>query len=194
MRPVTFAAALSLAALMPVAAAQAADTYAFDPQHTWVGFAINHAGWAKALGKFGKATGQIVIDRDDLTKSSVTVEIDTASIDTGFADRDRDLQGPDFLNVVEFPTMTFTSTAVELTGDTTANVTGDLMLIGVARPVTLEVVFNDEKPLPWDANTLKAGFSVTGSFAPADFGMAKVPAFGLGPDLELMIEVEALKQ
>jgi len=194
MRPVTVAAAISLAALMPVVAARAAETYTFDPQHTWVGFAINHAGWAKALGKFGKATGQIVIDRDDLTKSNVTVEIDTASIDTGFADRDRDLQGPDFLNVVEFSTMTFTSTAVELTGDTTAKVTGDLTLIGVTKPVTIEVVFNGEQPLPWDTKKLKAGFSATGSFAPAEFGMAKVPAFGLGPDLELMLEVEAFKQ
>jgi polyisoprenoid-binding protein YceI len=192
MRPVTFATALSFAVLPH--AAQAADTYAFDPQHTWVGFAINHAGWAKAIGKFGKATGQIVINRDDLAKSSVTVEIVTASIDTGFDKRDRDLQGPDFLNVAEFPTMTFASTAVELTGDKTAKVTGDLTLIGVTRPVTLEVAFNGEKPLPWDTKVLKSGFSATGSFAPAEFGMAKVRAFGLGPDVELMLEVEAVKQ
>lgn len=188
------AAAISIAALLAAGSVQAADSYAFDPQHTWVGFSINHAGWAKAHGKFAAVSGQIVIDRDDLSKSSVNVEIDTASIDTNFADRDRDLQGPDFFNAVEFPTMTFVSTAVEPTGDTTAKVTGDLTLIGVTKPVTLEVTFNGEKPLPWDANVFKSGFSATGTVLPADFGMAKVAAFGLGPDVVLNLEVEAIKQ
>lgn len=172
----------------------AADTYVLDPQHTWIGFSIPHAGWANALGKFATATGEVTIDRDDLSKSSVSVSIDVASLDTNSEQRDRDLLGPDFFNSVEFPTIDFVSTAVEVTGDNTAKVTGDLTLIGVTNPVTLDVTFNGESPLPWDANVLKSGFSATGSFKPGDFGMTKVPAFGLGPDVNLMIEVEAIKQ
>lgn len=187
-----FAAVLVLSTA-PVAAI-AADTYAFDPEHTWIGFSIPHSGWANALGKFANATGEITIDREDLSKSSVTVSIDVASIDTNLEQRDRDLLGPDFFNSVEFPTMDFASTAVEVTGDNTAKVTGDLTLIGVTRPVTLDVTFNTESPLPWDANVIKSGFSATGSFNPGDFGMAKVAEFGMGPNVSLMLEVEAIKQ
>lgn len=172
----------------------AADTYVFDPQHTWIDFSIPHAGWAKALGKFATATGKVIIDRDDLSKSSVSVSIDVSSLDTNLEQRDRDLLGPDFFNSVEFPTMDFLSTAVEVTGDNTAKVTGDLTLIGITKPVILDVTFNGESAVPWDANVLKAGFSATGSFKPGDFGMIKVPAFGLGPNVDLVIEVEAIKQ
>jgi len=190
------AKALATALVLSAApvAALAADTYGFDPQHTWIGFSIPHSGWAKALGKFATANGEITIDRDDLSKSSVTVSIDVASIDTNLEQRDRDMLGPDFFNSVEYPTMDFVSTAVEVTGDNTAKVTGDLTLIGVTKPVTLDVTFNGESPLPWDANILKSGFSATGSFNPGDFGMAKVAAFGLGPDVSLTLEVEAIKQ
>lgn len=186
------AAALALSA-SPVAAL-AADAYGIDPDHTWIGFSIPHSGWANALGKFATASGEITIDRDDLSKSSVSVSIDVASIDTNMEQRNRDLLGPDFFNSVEFPTMDFVSTTVEVTGDNSAKVTGDLTLIGVTRPVTLDVTFNGESPLPWDATMLKSGFSASGSFNPGDFGMAKVAAFGLGPEVSLMLEVEAIKQ
>jgi polyisoprenoid-binding protein YceI len=93
-----------------------------------------------------------------------------------------------------FPTTDVVSTAVEVTGDNTATLTGDLTLIGVAQPVTLDVFFNGESPLPWDANALKSGFSATGSFNPGGFGMTKVAEFGLGPNVSLMFDVEAFKR
>ena len=142
------ALAAALVLLTAPVAARAVDTYAFDPEHTWIGFSIPHSGWANALGKFATATGEITIDRDDLSKSSVTVRIDVASIDTNLEQRDRHLLNPDFFNSVEFPTMDFASTAVEVTGDNAAKVTGDLTLIGVTKPVTLDVTFNGESPLP----------------------------------------------
>ena len=89
-------------------------------------FSIPNSGWANALGKFATATGEIIIDLDDLSKSSVTVSIDVASIDTNLEQRDRDLLGPDISNSVEFPTIDFVSNAVEVTGDNTTKVTGDL--------------------------------------------------------------------
>jgi polyisoprenoid-binding protein YceI len=191
-RLLTTCTALAFVASAQIAAA--ADTYKIDPQHTWVGFAINHAGWSSAIGKFGTASGDIVFDKDDVTKSSVKAEIDAKSIDTNFADRDKDLNSPDFLNTAEFPTITFESTAIEKTGDKTGKITGNLTIIGVSKPVTLDVTWNAEQPLPWDAKVLKSGFSASGIVKPADYGMGKVAEYGLGPDIKLMIEVEAFKQ
>ena len=171
-----------------------ADNYKIDTQHVWVNFAVNHAGWASAMGKFGKVSGDIAFDKDDVTKSSVKVEIEAASIDTNFADRDKDLSSPDFLNTAEFAKITFESTAVEKTGDKTGKVTGNLTIIGVTKPVTLDVVWNAEQPRPWDADAIVSGFSAKGVVKSADFGMGKVAEYGLGPDINVMIEVEALKQ
>lgn len=187
------AGALALATGMALPAL-AADSYEIDPQHAWVAFSINHAGWSTASGLLSNVTGQISFDKDDPSKSTVAVTIDATTLATGFADRDRDLQGPDFFNTAEFPTITFNSTAVEKTGDNTGKITGDLTLIGVTKPVTLDVTFNAETALPWDANAFKAGFTATGSITPADFGMAKVTEYGLGPDVPLTINVEAFKK
>ena len=176
------------------APAFATDSYEIDPQHAWVGFALNHAGWSTATGSFDTVAGTISWDKDDVTKSALSVEIAAASIHTGFADRDRDLQSPDFFNAEEFPTITFVSTAIEKTGDNTGTVTGDLTIVGVTKSVTLDAKFNSEAALPWDANALKAGFSASGTIVPADFGMAKVIEYGLGPDVQLTINVEAFKK
>jgi polyisoprenoid-binding protein YceI len=187
--------AASVAVLLSTAGgAFAADAYKIDPQHAWVTFSINHAGWAKASGIFKAVSGDIVFDKNDVTKSSVTVQLEAASIDTNFADRDRDLNSPDFLNVAEFPAITFKSTSVTKTGDKTGQVTGSLTIIGVTKPVTLDVEWKAERPLPWDASVIKTGFSAAAVVKPADYGMAKVAAFGLGPDIVVSIEVEAIKQ
>ena len=174
--------------------ALAADTYRIDPQHAWVSFTVNHAGWSKAHGIIRAVGGDIVFDKDDVTKSSVKVELDATTIDTNFADRDKDLNSPDFLNTAEFPKMTFESTSIEKTGDKTGKIIGTLTLIGVSKPVTLDVVWNTEQPLPWDAKVIKSGFSATGTVNPADFGMGKVAEYGLGPSIDLAIEIEAFKQ
>ena len=188
---------LTTALLLTVGAAapsHAADSYEIDPQHAWVAFSLNHGGWANATGSFDTVAGSITFDHEDVTASSVSVTIASSSIDTGFADRDRDLQSPDFFNAVEFPEITFVSTGIEKTGDTTALITGDLTLVGVTKPVVLDAIWNGESPLPWDAAALKSGFTAKATITPADFGMAKVTAFGLGPDVELTINIEAFKK
>jgi polyisoprenoid-binding protein YceI len=172
----------------------AADTYKIDKNHAWVNFAINHSGWSTALGKFRNIAGDIVFDKADVTKSSVKVEIDATSIDTNFADRDKDLSSPDFLNTAEFSKITFVSTAVEKIGEKTGKITGDLTIIGVSKPVTLDVVWNLEQASPFDAKAIISGFSATGTVKSADYGMGKVAEYGLGPDIKVMIEVEAQKQ
>ncbi|CAN7710778.1 YceI family protein [Neorhizobium tomejilense] len=192
MKQVAFAAVLFSG--LNAQAAFAADIYEIDPTHAWVSFKTNHAGWSNAHGTFKAVSGTIAFDKNDVAKSNIFLKIDANSIDTNFEQRNSDLKSPDFLNVAEFPEITFTSTAVEKTGDKTAKVTGGLSLAGTVKPVVLDVIWNAESPLPWDANTIKTGFSATGKFSGLDFGINKLTDFGLGPDLSLDIDIEAIKK
>ena len=156
---------------------------------------VKHAGWSNAQGMFHTIAGDIAFDKTDVTKSSVKVEIDATSIDTNFADRNKDLNSPDFLNTAEFPKITFESTKVEKTGENVGKITGNLTIIGVTKPVTLDAKWSTvEMPFPWAPKVMRTGFSATGIVLPADFGMAKVAEYGLGPDMKLTIEIEAEKQ
>ena len=190
----SFGIAAALAGLLMAGSALAADTYEVDPTHAWIGFKTNHAGWSSAQGIFKAVTGTISFDKEDVTKSSIELSIEAGSIDTNDEKRDIHLKSPDFLNAEEFPQITFKSTAVEKTGDKTAKVTGDLTLLGTSKPVTLDVTWNGESPLPWDAKTIKTGFSASGSFSGVDFGLTKMTDFGLGPDLILNADLEAVKK
>ncbi|MFD1329884.1 YceI family protein [Mycoplana ramosa] len=192
MKRLSFATAI--AGLLMTGVAFAADSYDIDPTHAWVRFETNHAGWSQAQGAFKAVSGTIAFDKEDVTKSSVEIVLEAASIDTNDEKRDTHLKSPDFLNAEEFPQITFKSTAIEKTGDKTAKVTGDLTLLGTAKPVVLDVTWNAESPLPWDANTIKTGFSATGTFSGPEFGITKMTDFGLGPDITLDIDVEAVKK
>ena len=172
----------------------AADSYEIDPTHAWVGFKTAHGSWSHAHGTFKAVSGTISFDKDDVTKSTIDLTIEAASIDTNNEKRDTHLKSPDFLNAEEFPQITFKSTAIEKTGDKTAKVTGDMTVVGTTKPVTFDVTWNGEAALPWDANTIKTGFSATGSISGPDFGIAKMGDFGLGPDLALDIDIEAIKK
>ncbi len=172
----------------------AADTYKIHEDHTWVTFDISHAGWANARGIFRNVSGQIEFDKEDVTKSSVSVVIQSESLDTNSEQRDRDMGGADFLNMAEFPEITFESTRIEPTGERTALVYGDMTMVGVTKEVVLDVTWNAEMALPWDASTIKTGFSATTSLDGVDFGMTKLVDFGLGPVVNVAIDVEALKQ
>ncbi len=190
----TLAMAAAVAVILPTSSALAGETYVVDPAHAWVQFGIGHAGWSTARGKFSAIEGTIDFDKDDVTKSSVEITIDATSVDTNLEARDDHLLGPDFLNVEEFPEVTFNSTSIEQTGERTALVTGDMTMIGATREVVLDVTWNNEAALPWDATTIVSGFSATTSFNPVDFGMNKVAEFGLGPMMDVIIEVESQKQ
>lgn len=188
------ATSAALASLLLAGTAFAADAYEVDPTHAWVSFKTSHNGWANAHGTFKSVSGTISFDKEDVTKSTIELKIDPASIDTNHAQRDTHLKSPDFLNVEEFPEITFKSTGIEKTGDKTAKVTGDLTLAGTTKPVTLDVTWNAESALPWDAKTIKTGFSATGGFNGVEFGISKLADFGLGPDFALDIDLEAIKK
>lgn len=178
--------------LLGAVPARAAETYKIDPAHTNLVFVIDHQGYSKMIGHFRDFDGTILFDKDDVAKSSVSIAIKTASVDTHYEDRDADLRSSNFFNAVEFPEMTFKSTTIEKTGDNTAKITGDFTLLGVTEPLTLEVTFNREGPDEF-SDDYKAGFSARGSLKRSDFGMTyAIPA--IGDEVELMIEVEAIRQ
>ena len=177
--PLVILSSLALAA--PVFAA---EEFTIDPAHSWLNFSVNHGGFAAAQGRFGEVSGTIEFDQDDVTQSSVSVEINASSIDTNHEARNDHLRSPDFFNTVEFPSLTFQSTSIEMTSENTGLVTGDLTMIGVTNSVTLNVTFNK-------IDDGKAGFSATAEITPGDFGMAKVAGFGMGPSVQISIDIEA---
>lgn len=186
------AAILSLGLLgAPVAAT--ADSFVIDSSHVHAGFTVSHLGFSRTLGQFREIAGTLSFDEADPSASVVDVTIQTASVDTAHDERDKHLRGEDFFNVEKFPTMTFKSTSIETTGDNTGKMTGDLTLLGVTKPVTLDVTFNQAGPHPFDAERYVAGFSATGMVKRSDFGMAyALPA--IGDEIELTIEAEAIRQ
>jgi len=158
MRSLFFAAALFAAG----AAYAEPVTYTLDPAHTQVAFSIDRFGFNRVLGAFDTVAGEIVLDEANPTNSSVRATIQVASIDAGNDTRSEHLRGERWLNAAGHPTMEFRSTAVRLTGERTAEVTGDLTLLGQTHPVTLNVTLNNIGPAG-NSQRQTAGFSATGT-------------------------------
>ncbi|MGA1858933.1 YceI family protein [Azospirillum sp. 11R-A] len=193
MKKTLFAAALfaatAVGAVSPAFAAPV--SYKIDPAHTAVAFIVNHVGFSNVIGRFNTVGGDISFDKDAVEKSTVSVTIDTTSVDTNHAKRDEHLRSPDFFNAKEFPKMTFKSTKIEKTGDKTGKLHGELTMLGVTKPVVLDVTFNKDGVSP--ASKLEtAGFSARGTVKRTDFGM-KYGAPAIGDDIQLLIEIEAVK-
>ncbi len=132
-----------------------------------------------------------MFDQEDVSKSSIAVTIKTASVDTDVAVLDDHLRGTDFFDAEKFPDITFTSSGINKTGEKTAEITGELDMHGVTKPVTLNVTFNRAGENP---NTKKhvAGFSATANLVRSDFGIkAYVPY--VGDDIKIVIEMEGLR-
>ena len=172
--------------------AQAAD-YAIDKegQHAFINFKISHLGYSWLYCGFNDFDGSFTWDADKPEDSSVNVVINTASVDSNHAERDKHLRSDDFLSVDEHPQATFKSTGVEMTGENTANVTGDLTLNGVTRPVVLAAEFIGEGQDPWGG--YRAGFAGSTTLKLKDFDITK----DLGPasqEVELILSVEGIRQ
>lgn len=189
---------LVLAACLTAAAGapgRAADRFVIDPQHSNIVFLVNHLGYSRMVGQFQEFSGEFNFDHGAPANGSVAVAIQTASVDTDHEKRDEHLRSPDFFNAAEFPEMTFESTALEKTGDNTGRISGDLTLLGVTKPVTLDVTFNKvaPHPLPQYGGVMVAGFSARGTLERSAFGMKTfIPA--VGDEIELLIEIEGHKQ
>ncbi len=169
----------------------AADSYAFDKVHTQIMFSVSHLGFSFSTGSFTAFDGGFTFDEAKPENSSVNVTIDTDSISLHDDKWEEHMKSEDFFNVAVFPTMTFKSTLAEKTGDNTARLTGDLTLLGVTRPVTLDVIFNKAAVHPYSKQYV-AGFSATGTLKRSDFGMVYgLP--GIGDEVNITLEVEGIR-
>lgn len=203
-------AILWLALAAPAAAQEApiweqpapAGRYGIDLAHTSILFRVSHLGFSMFTGRFLSAEATLDFDPAAPEQMRVSARVPIASVETHYPGEDIDFDamvaGPEFLNATpEAPDITFESTAVTLTGDRTADVTGDLTLNGVTRPVTLAVTFNGGYAgHPLDAGA-RIGFSATGAIDRSDFGMTfGLPApgttLGVGNRVEIVIETELL--
>lgn len=167
----------------------AADTYKLDPTHTTVIWHANHFGFSNPHGLFSMLEGSVTLDETAPEKSSVEVTVNTQNIFTGNPKFDDHLKSKDFFNIGEFPTATFKSTHVEKTGDNTAKVTGNLTILGVSKPLTLDVTLN-KKGEHFMTKAPTVGFSATGVIKRSEFGMNfGIP--GVSDEVPITIEAEA---
>jgi len=185
------ALALTAALLLPVQAL--ADKYIIDTKgsHAFIQFRIQHLGFSWLTGRFNTFTGSFEYDEKDPSKASVQVEIDTASVDSNHAERDKHLRGDDFLDVEKYPKATFVSTSFSENDDGTAVLKGDLTLHGVTKPVTIDVEHIGHGEDPWGG--YRRGFEGRTRIALADYGIT----YDLGPkakELELILSVEGIRQ
>ena len=180
---------LLIAGLMLVTAtAHAADTYTLDPTHTSVVWSINHFGFSNPWGKFSMITGTLNLDEQKPELSKVTVTVPVANNLTGIPKLDEHLASKDFFDVATYPTATFVSDKVMLTGKSTATVDGTLTLHGVSKPETLYVTLNKIGENMMKKKT--AGFSATATIKRSDFGINTYLPM-LGDEVKLFIESEA---
>lgn len=188
-----FAISAAAAAVVGLASTAQAEprTFEVDPSHTNILFTISHFGYSNMIGQFQELAGEFTFDKDAPETSQVSLTIQADSLDTDHEKRDEHLKGPDFLNAGEYPTITFESTDIEVTGESTGKLTGDLTMHGRTRPVTMDVTFNRMAPHPIPAydGVLVAGFSARGTIERSEWGVSAY-APNISDEMKLIIEVE----
>lgn len=187
--PLGLVAGLLMSATAP---AHAAD-YTIDTKgaHAFIQFRIKHLGYSWLYGRFNDFEGSFSYDPDKPEASTVSVDIDVASIDSNHAERDKHLRGDDFLDVEKYPTAKFVSTSFTPTGDDTAELKGELTLRGITKPITIAVTEIGAGKDPWGG--YRQGFTGRTEFALKDFGID----YDLGPasrTVELILDVEGIAQ
>jgi len=183
---------LALASLLFTTGSAIAADYKIDKegQHAFVNFRIQHLGYSWVYGTFKDFDGTFTFDEANPAADKVNVTINTNSLDTNHAERDKHLRSADFLNVAKFPQATFASTGVKKAGDE-LDVAGNLTLNGVTKPVTLKAKLLGQGKDPWGG--VRAGFEATGKIKLKDFNITT----DLGPasqEVELIISVEGVQQ
>jgi polyisoprenoid-binding protein YceI len=193
MRKCFFSAVLAALVLsVPGAApARAADDYVIDGMHSGVTFKISHLGLSWIYGRFDGFSGDFTIDPDDPGKSTFALTIKAETIDTNNAKRDEHLRSPDFFNVKQFPALAFKSTAIKPAQGGGYEVTGDLTMHGVTKPVTFTLVGGRQAEFP--KGVQRTGFSTDLTIKRSEFGIDKFPEM-LGDDISVSISFEGAKK
>ena len=171
-----------------------ADTYKIDieGQHAFVQFRVKHLGYSWLYGRFDNFTGQFTYDPEQPEASAISVTVDMTSLDSDHAERDKHVRSADYLNVGKYGTATFQSTGVEMTGEKTARLTGDLTFFGTTRPLTIDVEHIGGGPDPWGG--YRQGFEGMAVLKPADFGLDLTKKLGPSTaEVELMLTVEGIR-
>lgn len=174
-----------------------ATTWRIDPSHTSVEFAVKHMVITTVKGRFSQVDGTILLDETDMSRSSVTAQIEAASIDTREAQRDEHLQSADFLDVATHPTLSFRSTRVIPRGGDRYEVLGELTIRGATREVLLDATFAGTAKDPWGGT--RVAFSGTTAINRRDFGLtwnAALESGGLlvGDEVKISLEIQAVLQ
>lgn len=193
MTPIRGLAALVVAAGLatPFAATAEPVRYVIDHEHAMVSFLVDRLGFSRQLGFFSETSGEIVFDAENPANSSVVAVMQTGSVVTNLAPRDEWLRGEAMLDAANHPEITFRSTGIEVTGENTGLITGDITIRGETRPVVLDAVFNRAGTNPINQKET-IGFSATTRLARSDFG---VSAFlgPIGDTLDIRIDIEGIR-
>lgn len=187
MKPFLLAGLFALATLP----AFAAETYKIDPTHTQVEFTYSHFGFSNITGRFDKVESEFAFDAADPAQSSVKVTIPVESISTGVAKLDEHLRSADFFDAAQYPTATFTSTAVTVAGEGKLAVAGDLTIHGITKPVVMDVTINKIAEHPMSKKPA-AGFDASFQVKRSEFGVGGY-APAVSDEVRIDITVEAQK-
>lgn len=168
-----------------------------DNAHSEIQFTVRHMMISNVRGRFEKFNAVVDFNEADPARSSVTAEIEAASINTKEANRDGHLRSPDFLNADEFPFLTFKSTRVEPTGKNTGRIYGDLTIRDITREAVLDVEYSGQALSPW--GTTSAGFSATTKINRKDWNLTWNKALEsggvlVGDEITIHMELELVKQ
>jgi polyisoprenoid-binding protein YceI len=180
---------LTTALALAAAPALAADRYVLDASHSQIVFSYNHLGYSTGFGMFSGFDGEIVWDKENPAASSVTVEFPASTMLTGWQARFEHFMSPDFFGGRD--EVRFASTGITVTGENTAQITGDLTLNGVTAPVTLDARLNTAGMHPLE-NKDWAGFDATVTLSRSAFNLGAYVPF-IGDEVAVQISVEAMK-
>ncbi|WP_417259517.1 YceI family protein [Celeribacter sp.] len=182
----------SVAALGLSSAAHAeAVPYVFDASHSQIVFEYNHLGFSNTVGVFSGFDGNIQFDEEDPAASSVEVSFPTDSLYTGWDERTTHFLSGDFFGAEENPTISFVSTSIEVTGENTGVITGDLTLNGITKPVSLDAVLNQKGDHPM-AGKAWLGFDATTTVLRSEFDMGMFTPF-VADEVAVNISIEAMR-
>ncbi|MEV5339986.1 YceI family protein [Streptomyces sp. NPDC052676] len=170
--------------------------YTIDAAHTTIGFTARHAMVTNVKGKFLDFSGSLHLDGTDPSKSSASIDVKMDSIDTGNADRDGHLKSADFFKTDQFPTMTFRSTKAESLGGDDYRITGDLSILGVTKPITIDLEFNGAAKDPFGNE--RVGFEGKATILRSEWGLTwnaalETGGFLVSDKIKLNFDVSAIK-
>ena len=188
---IRLASLTTIAALLAAPALAAPEKYVLDSSHSQIVFSYDHLGYSTGTGMFSGFAGEISFDAADPAASTVSVSFPVRSMLTGWQARFEHLMSPDFFAATDDEMVSFTSTSVEVTGEKTARITGDLTLNGVTRPVVLDAVLNQIGDHPMEGKPW-AGFSATTTLLRSDYGLGMFAPF-VSDNVTVQMSVEAMK-